>query len=66
MPLSHSAHTSLVNTPPFCRVCHTAQGIASAVTRSSVLPALHVVTAILLAALMGAFNTQVYLDYNAQ
>jgi hypothetical protein len=31
-----------------------------------VLPALHVVAAILLAALMGSFNTQTYLDLNNQ
>lgn len=42
------------------------QGLASALTRAPVFPALHVVAAILLAALMGSFNTQTYLDLNMQ
>lgn len=42
------------------------QGLASALTRGTVLPALHLVAAILLAALMGSFNMQTYLDLNNQ
>ena len=42
------------------------QGLASVFSRGPILPALHVVTAILLAALMGSFNTQTYLDFNSQ
>jgi hypothetical protein len=46
--------------------CSFLQGLAGALTRGTVLPALHVVTALLLAALMGSFNTQTYLDLNTQ
>jgi hypothetical protein len=46
--------------------CCCAQGLASALTRGTVLPALHLVAAILLAALMGSFNMQTYLDLNNQ
>lgn len=46
--------------------CPSLQGLAGALTRGPVLPALHVVAALLLAALMGSFNTQTYLDLNMQ
>jgi hypothetical protein len=49
-----------------CASLSLLQGVASALTRGPTLPALHVVAAILLAALMGSFNTQTYLDLNMQ
>lgn len=58
-PVSTSASQA---TTCFCFV----QGLASALTRGTVLPALHLVAAILLAALMGSFNMQTYLDLNNQ
>jgi hypothetical protein len=39
-----------------------AQGLASTLSQGPALPALHVTAALLLAALMGAFNTQTFLD----
>jgi hypothetical protein len=61
LPVAHQRHQYVGSDP-----CILLQGLASALTRGPVLPALHVVAAILLAALMGNFNTQMYLDLNNQ